>query len=388
MVIQGKIMEITSDVIRGFAFEDGREEPLEITLYINNEQVATTMADQFIEGRLRQEQQPSVNCGFTFNLHEHKLFLPDNADIQIKAGPQQHKIEGSPCFFPLINREPSLASPRHKKVLLVGLPKSGTSILTYRVAAGMDNPDIHFEPAGEETLYDALTHKKIVEQDHNVVTKCLFIPKKQHRLRLISSLYDKKIWIYRDMRDRIISGFFFKWRVQALNPRRDLEKVYEMLLAKENDPTAFPFYYLLDQNREVRRIPKICRAIMDAVSGLDSSWHLLAYEDFVAGKTKELNNYLGFEVDNGAEVQKRFEYVARSKGKGSWRNWFTEEDIDFFRPLVSDYLSFFNYDTDDWQLERTEKLPAEQGSQYIKRIAIEVLKREGKTIPAYLSGET
>ena len=83
------------------------------------------------------------------------------------------------------------------RILIVGLPKSGTSILAYRVAACFDNTKIFFEPGKEKGLLDDKIHEEIFYSGRkNVLTKCLFVPNEEKNIKEVSKYYNKKIWIY------------------------------------------------------------------------------------------------------------------------------------------------------------------------------------------------
>jgi hypothetical protein len=90
------------------------------------------------------------------------------------------------------------------------------------------------------------------------------------------------------------------------------------------------------------------------------------YEDFVQNKTDELETFLGFPLVGEATVGKTLSHVARSKKSGDWQNWFTEEDIYFFKPLFHKFIHAFGYE-DSWALpDRQVILPA-HASEYIRK---------------------
>jgi len=106
------------------------------------------------------------------------------------------------------------------KILIYGLPKSGTTKLTYVISKALDPPaDIIFEPKSRE---------REREISPNVLAKCLFgldpglyiTPEKVNDF----SDYDKKIWLARDPRDIAISSFLYQW-YRAHNPDEDTFKV-------------------------------------------------------------------------------------------------------------------------------------------------------------------
>jgi hypothetical protein len=346
-------------------------------------EIAHTRADIFRQGVLEQGLHPTGRCGFTFSLRELKLYLADGTRVQVKVGEERTEIISSPTQYQApIKPQDSLADA--KQVLVVGLPKSGTSILCYSIAAGLPGAHVCFEPRQEEALFDALFHYQLTQQHPNLVTKCLFIPELPNRLHLVSRLYEKKVWIYRDLRDRTISDFFFRWRRIFLEkPNADIRKIFDLLQRKEQTPASIPFHHLMTGNF-AKHISLLARESIQITSKLDTSWLQLPYEKFIQGEIDDLNQYLGFRVNEQAEVSSEYQMVARSKTFGDWRRWFTPEDVEVFRPLLGPYLTHFGYDPDDWDLKFPASLPAEQGSGYIKKIVGQLLSQQGREIPAYL----
>jgi len=209
MSIKGNLSAVKDGAIWGYAFEEGNEAPVTAYLYFDGEEIAYTQADKFRQGVLDQGIHPTGACGFTFSMQELKRYIVDGTRIQVRIGEGRIEIMNSPSTFnaPI----PSADFIKEKKqVLVVGLPKSGTSILCYKIAGGLPNAHLCFEPRNEETLFDSYFHYKLTQKHPKLVTKCLFLPHVTNRIAIVSKLYEKKVWIYRDLRDRIISSFFFR----------------------------------------------------------------------------------------------------------------------------------------------------------------------------------
>lgn len=380
MGIKGHIEGVTHRAIWGVASDDQTSIPLTVSLFINGEKVASKIANKWRKELPKKSAGTQKFDGFLFDLRDQKLFLPNRATIQVKVEPSYSELIHSPYFY---QRKKRFPSSKDKKILVVGLPKSGTTILTYRIASGMKRAHVCFEPGEEETLYNSLIHKKITKRHKKVITKSLFIPKAQHRIKLLSSLYGKKIWIYRDLRDRIISSFFYSWYRRILNPKARFMNVYETVLRKEAAPSSIPFYTFLDKT-DIQKLSVLISETLKAVQNLDSSWCLFAYEDMIKGNTSKLDSYLGFALNHSTAIPAEYKRVARSKNYGNWRNWFTQEDVEFFSPLMEDYLEFFGYDANDWKLNPVLNLPASEGSVYMKNLARSRLMELGKAVPPYL----
>lgn len=244
------------------------------------------------------------------------------------------------------------------RILVVGLPKSGTTILTYRIAEALDDVVIEFEPAGgpdpEVGAGGAAT----------VITKKL-VGSQTSSLADFGH-YDRKIWICRDPRDFLVSQSLYRWhrdQPPTEADRQAFERVIAQLRAKEADPSAVPFQAIE---------PADYSATFDAVAELwrrhgDDGWFLYRYEDMVDGRYEELNRYLGFEVEPAATVASGLERVARRKESGDWRMWFTDHDVAHYRSgSLADYMATFGYDHEDWALDPEPRIEPEHGSRYVE----------------------
>jgi hypothetical protein len=109
------------------------------------------------------------------------------------------------------------------------------------------------------------------------------------------------------------------------------------------------------------------------VNSLGNDWFLFKYEDMIDGNFDGLNDYLGFIVKNEAEVPESTgkAKVARKKAYGDWRNWFTEEDTQVFKPAYLPYLEAVGYDGNDWVVSAQPVIEPEFSSIYMKRLVRE-----------------
>jgi hypothetical protein len=88
------------------------------------------------------------------------------------------------------------------------------------------------------------------------------------------------------------------------------------------------------------------------------------YEHFIAGQYTGLEKYLGFNLSFDGMVDAAYSRVARTKGSGDWRNWFTEHDVRYFRPVYHEYLVRYEYDL-AWKLNPEPKIRAEHSTEYV-----------------------
>jgi hypothetical protein len=241
------------------------------------------------------------------------------------------------------------------KILIAGLPKSGTTILTYRIAEALDDVVIDFEPQGGPPP-DA-------SAGGHVVTKELVGTQTSDFARYRD--YDRKIWIARDPRDFLVSQSLYRWHREAPPEPIDqvwFDRVIEKLRAKEHEPGSVSFQDLEPANYF---------ETLDAVAVLKErsvgpEWLLYRYEDMIDGRYESLNDYLGFDVVVGAEVADGLSRVVRSKGYGAWRDWFTPADVAFYESGgLRQYMDAFGYDPDDWALNDPQQIDPEHCSRYV-----------------------
>jgi hypothetical protein len=81
-----------------------------------------------------------------------------------------------------------------------------------------------------------------------------------------------------------------------------------------------------------------------------------------------LNEFLGFEIKDDAEIPTttKKSKVVRKKAYGDWRHWYTEEDVDLFKPAYLSYMKTMGYDCDDWALSANPVIEPEFSSMYMK----------------------
>jgi hypothetical protein len=81
-----------------------------------------------------------------------------------------------------------------------------------------------------------------------------------------------------------------------------------------------------------------------------------------------LNEFLGFEIKDDAEIPTttKKSKVVRKKAYGDWRHWYTEEDVDLFKPAYLPYIKTMGYDCDDWTLDPNPVIEPEFSSMYMR----------------------
>lgn len=251
------------------------------------------------------------------------------------------------------------------KILVIGLAKSGTSILMYRIAGGLNNPIEFFEPRSMLGQNDVEFHQRTYEAPRDVITKIIFHPEQNARLEDIFPSYDKVIWIIRDPRDQLISSYFYQWYNRHQPNKKAFWKALEKTKQKELHPSTIPFHTLSHSLGNPKKFPRIYEPTIRIVEDWKNVVFKLRYEDFIIGNVEKLESYLGTTLDMGASVKSHASRVSRSNSTDNWRRWFTPEDVTFYKPLLSPYLKSLGYDSEDWDLTPCERLLAKEGSEYM-----------------------
>ena len=147
---------------------------------------------------------------------------------------------------------------------------------------------------------------------------------------------------------------------------------------KEQDPRCIPFHilfgYIGEDGRpmtadELVEMEKVrYQQMSDFADSLGSDWFIFKYEDMIEKKYGDLNTYLGFEIKDDAEIPTttKKSKVVRKKAYGDWRHWYTEEDVELFKPAYLPYMKVIGYDCDDWTLSAHPIIEPEFSSIYMK----------------------
>lgn len=261
------------------------------------------------------------------------------------------------------------------KILILGLGKSGTTALLYKVAAGL--PGCHAFSGGKPGTY--------IGDYGNAVYKHTYCARKGkdftlYREHLRREHYDRKIWICRDPRDVAVSRMLYRWHRGHLGHSRQYQAHLALVRLKEQDPSSIPFHDIC-RYTSYGDWPATVRSVVDEetsryhdmcefVSAIGHDWFVFSYEDMVSGRHGALNRYLGFEIATDTEVPRSSgnAKVIRKRAVGDWRHWFTQADVDLFRSAYLRYMTLTGYDRDDWTLARSPVIEPEFSSVYMEKL--------------------
>ena len=128
---------------------------------------------------------------------------------------------------------------------------------------------------------------------------------------------------------------------------------------KELNPGSIPFHVLcryigygdwpMTTEEVLERERVQCQRMHDFVKSIGNNWFIFRYEDMIDKNFDALNEYLGFKIKDEAEIPMitKKSKVARKKAYGDWRIWYTEEDVELYKPVYLPYMELIGYDCDD-----------------------------------------
>jgi hypothetical protein len=255
------------------------------------------------------------------------------------------------------------------RAVVVGLGKSGTTALVYAIRSAM--------PADTQLLFEPKSHFELGAT--HVAAKVLLNPK----FPLPAAFYgqfDKIVLIVRDPRDILVSKGLY--RIYGGTPlHADLPKLdqyVELLRAKERDPRSVPLMRILAlfeklNGRTANPDLGLARGLGDVVQFQQTFPGCLVYryEAMVANRLDAVAEFLSVPVQSmRPDVPASLHRVVRSRRAGTWRDWFCPDDVDYYQPLFSSFMRHYGY-SDDWTLSTTPRIPAEEASEYVLRLARE-----------------
>lgn len=262
------------------------------------------------------------------------------------------------------------------KILILGTGKSGTTALVYKLAAGLPNCK----------AFSGGRPGKYIEDYENAVYKHTYEESKGKNFELFrehlkNEHYDRKVWIARDPRDVAVSRMLYRWQKGIEDNKEQYQAHLQLILDKEKNPGTVSFAEICrytGYNKWPRPVEEVIeeegaryQQMSDFVISLDNDWFLFTYEDMIDKNYQALDTYLGFKVRDEAEVPASTgkAKVVRKKATGDWRHWFTQEDIELYKPAYSSYMETIGYDGDDWSLNANPVIEPEFSSLYMRQLA-------------------
>lgn len=267
------------------------------------------------------------------------------------------------------------------RIFILGTGKSGTTALVYKIAGGLQNCQAFSggRPGKYLGNYENAVYKHTYEESKGKSFDLYLNHLKEEH-------YDRKIWMARDPRDVAVSRMLYRWQKGNKGQKNQFLTHLNLVLKKENNPHFVSFCEIyryarfndwplsLDEVFEEEQVRY--QRMYEFVKRLDDDWFFFTYEDMVTKNFARLNTYLGFEVQEDAEVPQSTgkAKVIRKKSTGDWRHWFLKEDISLLKPAYTPYMELIGYDCDDWRLAENPLIEPEYSSVYMKNLARKATK--------------
>lgn len=377
MNVVGFLDVVTPSNVSGWAFDRDQAIPLKLELFINDKPVASTIAARPRPDLVVHGIHATGNCGYRFELDALGISLPEYSKTEVKiSGCDTSSIFNSPYQYYRTSYLDQLAlelknrKPNPNNTIVVGLAKSGTSLLAHKIKQGINAHELYFEPFGRQGLYHVNFHLDATKHD-KIVTKSLFYPNYSTQLALCGACYGKKILVVRDPRDLLISSFFYSWNAADQPPIDKFEDALQLVKKKEQTPQNIPFLSLMETRPEVLlEWREGTHAFAKQIEALGRDWFVLKYEDISSGNLHSLESYLGFKIPDNLQQssQKKISRLQRSSKSEQWRRWLTQEDVRILKNELKEVMQAFAYSLDDWILEPNEIIPSSEGSEYMQNI--------------------
>jgi len=216
-----------------------------------------------------------------------------------------------------------------------------------------------------------------------VVTKVMMA--READLLVSYRAFSKRVMVVRDPRDMIVSFMLFRPMLLDKNlPEQELSRRFNRFLdairarVQGGSESVCSIHALANQLRaggvNWHRIAELMERKMQLQS--ETSFHVSTYEDFVGGSLDGLLDYLDARapadpaapgINPGADTSSDWlSHISRSGRTGEWRSWFTKDDINFFRPLLSRYMNHFGYQ-DDWDISGASPIAPESTVDYLEK---------------------
>jgi hypothetical protein len=268
-----------------------------------------------------------------------------------------------------------------KRALVVGMNKTGTTIVASVIWNSIAPARLEMEPLSVGFF------EKRGNADTPLVVKILYEHWMQRRFLLTGIVRgetafcpDKTVAIVRDPRDALISALMYSAFQRVVNgaSKEQVNEWVKIVRDKEANPEEYSVIDLIDNlNRifDAGYTPNWFFENFMSYAGwmTDNAdyFHVLRYEDFVAGHTAELSAYLGIELSSSREVDPVVRRVARTRQSGGWRRMMLPQDVTYWRERYGSVLESYGYD--DWEIHPEKSDPA-FGSEYIVTITEEAFR--------------
>ena len=258
------------------------------------------------------------------------------------------------------------------KILITGLSKSGTTALYHALKQSL--------PRYYTCLFEPRRHVAGGRSPF-VLSKVLINVDVDAKIENFDRFH-RKILLVRDPRDNLVSRLLYEiYDRKFLHDDGKVRLFLERLEQKRKTPSSISLLELFRVLGKLSDADLVERAVRRIQAGLrfealHRGCFVYRYEHFVATRYASLEAYLGFALKFSGNVGAGHRRVARTKSAGDWRNWFTMQDVEYFGPILREYMNKYGYE-DEWTLNPGAEILPEHSTEYVMRLV-----RERRGMPA------
>lgn len=256
------------------------------------------------------------------------------------------------------------------RILILSHGKSGSTGLYFKIKNSLARAEGIFEPRDFTAVAPHL------EDPRPLLVKAL-LPDALGFLDPLLAAFPKRILLVRDPRDVLVSALLYTGAYSLLwhKPEAEIQAALALLERKQADPPSVSLLELFaeiwgSQEAVLQDSREISRLFVD-LADRQPAFCVCRYEDFIADRLADLERYLGFFLAGSADVATDYQRVVRTRGSGSWRDWFTAEDVAAFEPVFHDYMRRFGYETKDWAVAESPHIEPRHALEYVKKLIAE-----------------
>ncbi|WP_417525632.1 sulfotransferase domain-containing protein [Marinovum sp.] len=287
----------------------------------------------------------------------------------------------------------------NKSIVMIGLAKTGTTgqynLVKNELKREASNVLSVFEPTRRTTMRSL---GQAAHSGETVVTKVMMA--REEELLTPYKLFSKRVMIVRDPRDMVISFLMFRpMLLKRTLPEDELKQRFSVFVdsirerVEGGKKSVYELHRLSDSlGAGVVNWHRISDLMERQVLLLkEHKFFVSKYEEFVEKRYSNLWDYLDFAEYSDANEKsvsssEWLSHITRSKKSGEWRSWFTDEDLNFFRPIFSRYMDRMGYD-DDWERGDASKIDTSTTIDYLEKKFTKLGKQSNHLASVFENGK-
>ena len=258
-------------------------------------------------------------------------------------------------------------------ILIVSMARCGSSAILELIKNSCEKEsNTFFEPTEEIIRSQILT---CCNGKSRTIVKVILRPYLKYE-KNVRGFFPRTIGLTRDPRDNLISRLFFRLISDPFKINQQIyEKIIPVLEKKIENPNSISVVQIFRIMEESGLMEKMIDKRVEENLSLFMDWHnrnlsafIFSYEKFVLGDFTDLSDYLELAIEHIRDLKVDRPEIKRAGKFGEWKNWFTSEDVAFFKPRMEKFMRKYCYPL-DWQLPDDQKIDPVTSIDYIKRYA-------------------